>query len=92
MIWINNGCSNVYDAVQKKTGNAEKILNPRREYRVTNMKELAFLLKKYAKADILVTIIGDYDYAIEEDWIFKCPDTAAQKNVRRIRFIRVDCG
>ena len=61
MIWINNGCSNVYDAVQKKTGNAEKILNPRREYRVTNMKELAFLLKKYAKADILVTIIGDYD-------------------------------
>lgn len=38
----------------------KKILNPRREYRVTNMKELAFLLKKYAKADILVTIIGDY--------------------------------
>ena len=61
MIWINNGCSNVYDAVQKKTGNAEKILNPRREYCVTNMRELAFLLKKYAKADILVTIIGDYD-------------------------------
>ena len=61
MIWINNGCSNVYDAVQKKTGNAEKILNPRREYCVTNMRELALLLKKYAKADILVTIIGDYD-------------------------------
>ena len=77
MIWINNGCSNVYDAVQKKTGNAEKILNPRREYCVTNMRELALLLKKYA---------------IEEDWIFKCPDTAAQKIVRRIRFIRVDCG
>ena len=41
MIWINNGCSNVYDAVQKKTGNAEKIRiqgssdqQPRRMYRM----------------------------------------------------------
>lgn len=102
MIWINNGCSNVYDAVQKKTGNAEKILNPRREYCVTNMRELAFLLKKYAKADILVTIIGDYDcdgvcasaelHVAEKNWIFKRPDTAAKKNVRRIRVIGVDCG
>lgn len=50
MIWVNNGCSNVYDAVQKKTGNAEKILNPRREYCVIQHEGTGISFKKICQS------------------------------------------
>lgn len=62
MQWKNKQRKSVEDAVSKNTGSVAHILYPeKKEYWIQNLNVMAAWLSTYAKKQVPITIIGDYD-------------------------------
>ena len=62
MRWRSKNCKDVFDAVNKNTGMAEKIRKPGPgPYDIQNADIMASWLGTYAKKNIPITIVGDFD-------------------------------
>lgn len=62
MKWINNGCKNVLEAVNKKTNKGYDFIDPDPGiYTVPNLELFANALYTYVQSQQPITIIGDYD-------------------------------